>query len=805
MNDLNSATTFIGLLELCLRIEIPQIQRDYAQGRETEFEVRDGFLNALHAALAVDTVQRATPMNLDFIYGSMEGEADGIYFLPLDGQQRLTTLLLLHWYLAWRDQQLSDFQARLWDGKHSRFSYKVRPSSSEFFDELVSFVPELTAGEGLSIRKLIENQSWFFLSWRLDPTIQSALTMLDAIHARFKSSHGFYARLLDTTQPAITFQLLQLEKFGLSDDLYIKMNARGKPLTPFETFKARFEEDLKTLFPTEMRPIGDKNWSVRNYFAHRMDTQWTDFFWSYRSNENKVFDTEAMNLFWAVAQISLDPSSKAFVSDTLRLQIKQTAVTYSAFSDHGWLTREFANHLMALLDAWSVGGGKMTRQLTSTSYFDEEAVFQKAIKAPGALRYAEVLQFTAFVSYLTRWQTEVQSDELHAWMRVVTNLAKNTNYDHPEDFQRCMAGLQQLLPESRRILPHLATIESVTLGFSPQQVQEEALKAKLMLSNSGWCDRIEQAEGHAYFQGQVGFLLEFSGLREIPADAWPAIDHEERQSIFEDYFIKAALTFDKDGLKKPSGAKESSYLWQRALLTIGDYLLPMGSNLSFGTNSSDNADSWRRLLRGGKADAEVRRAHVKSLWDCLEAAEPIGPQLTRIIETATGLAPWCEEIVKRPQLIDYCLESEVRKISENEVYLLKRRQMNGAHAELFSYALYQDWKNTDLGEKLAPLMLVDYRYVSESAFEPQVLFKFVSTKFSVNFAIESNFQGFKICVTLSSLAGLPEVEALLRGDTSMPDFYEHRGTLQRPVKRHHAISVLQRLARNLLDLAINVP
>ena len=43
----------------------------------------------------------------------------------------------------------------------------------------------------------------------------------------------FMARLTDTEHPAITFQLLDLENFGLSDDLYIKMNARGKPLTNF--------------------------------------------------------------------------------------------------------------------------------------------------------------------------------------------------------------------------------------------------------------------------------------------------------------------------------------------------------------------------------------------------------------------------------------------------------------------------------------------------------------------------------------------------------------------------------------------
>lgn len=33
-------------------------------------------------------------INLDFIYGNLDGDT----FLPLDGQQRLTTLFLLHWY-----------------------------------------------------------------------------------------------------------------------------------------------------------------------------------------------------------------------------------------------------------------------------------------------------------------------------------------------------------------------------------------------------------------------------------------------------------------------------------------------------------------------------------------------------------------------------------------------------------------------------------------------------------------------------------------------------------------------------------
>ena len=35
---------------------------------------------------------------------------------------------------------------------------------------------------------------------------------------------------------------------GSGEDLYIKMNSRGKPLTPFENFKAMNDTELDALF-----------------------------------------------------------------------------------------------------------------------------------------------------------------------------------------------------------------------------------------------------------------------------------------------------------------------------------------------------------------------------------------------------------------------------------------------------------------------------------------------------------------------------------------------------------------------------
>ena len=75
------------------KIVIPIIQRDYAQGRENPEvnRVRNRFLDSLYGAVTEH------PITLDFVYGDID--ENGI-MTPLDGQQRLTTLFLLHWYAA---------------------------------------------------------------------------------------------------------------------------------------------------------------------------------------------------------------------------------------------------------------------------------------------------------------------------------------------------------------------------------------------------------------------------------------------------------------------------------------------------------------------------------------------------------------------------------------------------------------------------------------------------------------------------------------------------------------------------------
>ena len=99
-------------------IEIPIIQRDYAQGRLGKENLRKNFLGDLKRALDKEPPYKETEMKLDFIYGTTDNDR----LNPLDGQQRLTTLWLLHWYIALRADMLNEDNCAIL----KKFTYETR-------------------------------------------------------------------------------------------------------------------------------------------------------------------------------------------------------------------------------------------------------------------------------------------------------------------------------------------------------------------------------------------------------------------------------------------------------------------------------------------------------------------------------------------------------------------------------------------------------------------------------------------------------------------------------------------------------
>ena len=141
-------------------IEIPIIQRDYAQGRKGKEILREMFLKNLKNAMDNNLSEKQEILILDFVYGSVKNGK----LQPLDGQQRLTTLWLLHWYVALRAKKMEEAGKSL-----QKFSYETRMSSRDFFKNLCSqdfnaFVPRENSSDESreSIVDFITNQIWFY-------------------------------------------------------------------------------------------------------------------------------------------------------------------------------------------------------------------------------------------------------------------------------------------------------------------------------------------------------------------------------------------------------------------------------------------------------------------------------------------------------------------------------------------------------------------------------------------------------------------------------------------------------------------
>lgn len=291
-------------------VRIPQLQRDYVQGSDKAKEIRDLFICDLVETLSADTPEaKQKTLHLDFIYGSTyeEAPASGLHphwkegelhfdipnsdvneptkvFLPLDGQQRLTSLWLLHWMLC--PETEADAAKKLL----SHFSYATRSSSRRFCAALVAHI-----GDGELKQQLKNNKAksalmeapWFLPAWQKDPTVNSMIEMLVAIGTRLGEvdTAPLWKRL---QEGAITFTVIEIQsnEFRLTDELYIKMNNRGRLLTDWECDKAKAIECLgEVVFKEENAGLweslqaNEQEKTPADYFSFRIDGRWQDFFW----------------------------------------------------------------------------------------------------------------------------------------------------------------------------------------------------------------------------------------------------------------------------------------------------------------------------------------------------------------------------------------------------------------------------------------------------------------------------------------------------------------------------------------------
>lgn len=221
-------------------IRVPSIQRAYVQGRDDKSgeRARRNFMPELVRVSRQDPNREARWKNLHFIYGIKDATG---FFLPLDGQQRLTTLFLLAWYSGTIDSG--------WI-----FEYETRRAASYFIRGLLNTRCQI--GED-GVKAFLNRQVWYIPAWEEDPTVKGMIEMLIAIH---EAVGGDCA--LDLTR--IRFSVRELSVTEKSyGQIFLKMNARGKPLTDWENLKAILDEHIPKDIGFNWKDLVDGDWACK--------------------------------------------------------------------------------------------------------------------------------------------------------------------------------------------------------------------------------------------------------------------------------------------------------------------------------------------------------------------------------------------------------------------------------------------------------------------------------------------------------------------------------------------------------------
>ena len=553
MSSIGKQDTFWNLIKE-YKIVVPKIQRDYVQGREnkTVEKNREEFVKEL-----IDSLVWNKPMSLNFVYGTIQ---NGNEFIPIDGQQRLTTLFLLHLYVFAKKGNKDEIEVL-----QKKFSYQTRYTTNRFLEKLSEELPEKLnpSDRNNNLTDIIRDSGWYVTPWDNDPNIRSCLVMLQTIHetcndilANNNDGISKFFNLLTSVDCPITFMWLQLDKsFGSDNQLYIRMNSRGKQLTDFENFKAELYEKI-------LKSNGDeeKDQIIKD-FKKNIDGDWYSLFWDAElcretSNKNQdangknkdeediekratLIDRLLQNIFhWTIVSAICAYKDAVILTSASKNSTKEfERRLYSDLQPGCEIERVYIQEYIDLYQNWENYEEKddLEKEERERREKERKAAFSKNIiedfaytltflselkreEAEKIFRFIindifhinygmkdsinfTIRQYSARVLLysITKFAKDYKMDEKNdkikafkSWYRVALNLASTKKIDSPEDFQKAVRAIEEWNDNTADWLKS----EKVKGAFRSAQVKEEILKEEILklAENDNWEIAIRNAE-----------------------------------------------------------------------------------------------------------------------------------------------------------------------------------------------------------------------------------------------------------------------------------------------------------------------
>ena len=231
---------------------VPEIQREYVWGSNKNI------VNQF-----IDSLKENKDINVGFLYSYSNGNQEFI----IDGQQRLTTLVLCLYYASIIQGKYGDFKTLLKvNSSNMSFTYRVRSNTEEFMQCLFN--------SGLYKEKEIKDSKWYHVCYDSDISISSMIALLN-----YLTEIKFDVKYNDILK--IEFWYYPIDETSLGEDLYITMNSRGKTLDNAEKLKP-------LLFEKSRKESYHKNWG-------KIWDDWEDFFFRLLKGDDITRINVAMN------------------------------------------------------------------------------------------------------------------------------------------------------------------------------------------------------------------------------------------------------------------------------------------------------------------------------------------------------------------------------------------------------------------------------------------------------------------------------------------------------------------------------
>ena len=402
----------------------------------------------------------------------------------------------------------------------------------------------------------------------------------DNIEAIFsKNLNYFYEKLLGADDPLITFELMVIgnSRLPVSDDLYIKMNARGKQLTDFENFKADLISWIKDPKNEDFdNESPDPLTSLREYYPAQIDNKWTDVIWNY-SQKNK-YGTKIDQIFFSFINryflnlVCLKENTTPSNSECLIQKItpsdyedgdsvvkKDFEMLTGAGNYDGVVSYEGFDIYSRYISSEEIGKIDLLFKMISEyqKIIDEVLSNYDTDLDENNSRYSflprldinnnnklipttqkERVYFLAITLYFVNSKGEFIDEKFKRWMRVAKNLIENAGIDSISSMITCMRLINDIFKKTKEnnydiydTLANKYIIESPS-SMLDYQLIEEIEKAKVIYYGNKLEGEIIEAENFSFFNGTIRFLF----LDENGSVNWDLFDKKFKKSkeLFKD-------------------------------------------------------------------------------------------------------------------------------------------------------------------------------------------------------------------------------------------------------------------------------